>query len=476
MEIIAALTSRNVILQRLLSARGASHDVVARKDIEWAKSRKDALKYLAKGPVDLILLDLYMPEETGAPGPPSDVLYGFDVLRAARLQSPSPDVIVISSSARDTGYGLLQFEKALDAENLSLIPDDILWKEDYADPDFLQGKIASFLLDVSQEEEKVLREASILIPPANMPSLIRHVVRQLKRLARSAEHGRPLPDVVLKGETGTGRSMLAKAFHLLRAGPADRRLGFEFVDLRSISEGGGDAVTALTGVSGGDRWALGALPRSTYYTRSGDWVRLPGQAIEEGSERHVIDGAASVRLYPMPTDRAGFDASGTLYLGGLYNLNEASFKQLEAILSPELDSRYVTTRGVAPMRLHVGPSVVLAAGELYIPRLGEVVIDVPPIRKMGPEERQWLLHALVNRRREVPTGVGGGISVNDTFVDSTVRNIIGSELSFGNNLDDMQAIANLVLPEERSITWRHIRAAWERDSHRRHSLPLAAPS
>jgi hypothetical protein len=41
--------------------------------------------------------------------------------------------------------------------------------------------------------------------------------------------------------------------------------------------------------------------------------------------------------------------------------------------------------------------------------------------------------------------------------------IVGENLYFRDNLDDLQAIANQVLPEEMSISWRHLRKLWERD-------------
>jgi CheY-like chemotaxis protein len=504
-EISAALTRTSWDLKQDLERRKVTFRPLAAGDIAEANSRDQAINQLASKKFDLVFLDLLLPPTGEAPSPPPKELLGYGILKFARSLRPPPKVIVFSANVRSGEPGLQQFEELLTATGP--LPDELLWKDAYPYLETLQRKIVSYLVDPEPDKEILRRDGIFFDSHGETGQLL----RRLKRAQWFGEPGRPMPDVVLRGERGVGKATLARAFHLLRfdhlSQTPTRRLGFEHIDARAIQRGPGDLLAALCGTSG-DVWRLGSLTRATHYMRDERWMRMPGQVVEEVSadarRREVIGGEANERLYPRSGDGVDFDASGTVYLEDAFGepLSEAE-EEIERILGPDLDQRFVTTRGPLPLRLRVGPSVVLGftinSPETAPPQPGmrrrpgfspesldpvemgsegmekphelheaREVIEVTPLRHRSTDEKVFLLELLVNlrhRRNEMmqaspsdPLGFRGAVRL-----DENMRDIVGSDLYYRHNLDDLQAIGNQVRREEQTITWGHLRWLWERD-------------
>lgn len=475
-EIVAALTQVSQGLKRTFAARGLTPPQLSIGDIQEVHNRDAALKLLETNEFDLILLDVHLPasDEDGSRLPPKDVLLGFDVLSCARRLHPSTEVIILTADFGPSTTAWKEFQKRVHEGSLSDMPDEILLKELFRDnAELLQRKIAFYLVDLSKEDRDILRDNGIEIPPEPIASQTRMLLRKLKRISWFAEHDYPPPDVLLIGERGTGKATLARAFHLLRPSPLNQdgqRLAFEHVEIGPVYRKGADAIEVLVGSKGGPNWSLGGLLRTTFYTRNNRWIPFPGQEVwKAGKLPRVFGGVPNERMYPNSTDRADFDASGTLYIQDVLTGKGAIRDELEEILNPARNERYVTTRGQSPSRLHIGASIVLGefpgAEEAHremqtLPSgIGALEIRVPPLRERGPQERLFFLELLVGRRHRARHPQ----SESAIRLEEGLREIVGYEMGFRYNLDDFQAIANQILPEERSISWRHLSRIVERD-------------
>jgi CheY-like chemotaxis protein len=479
-EIIKALTQCSVSLGATLSKQGNSYPVLSEDDIKVAGSRTSAYKMLEET-FDLVLLDLLLPSEDGGRPPSDKILYGYDVLNLARARYPDIEVIVLSARMELAKPGFIEFKRRIEEEVGAAVPNEVLWKEPYrGDTELLQRKIASYLIDLTKADEEILAAEEIFVPPKEIPSETRKILRTLKRIASPGLLRRPLLDVVLVGEKGVGKATFARAFYLMRSSPlGKRRIAFEQVEMAPIHRKASDPLEVLLGSRGGEVWSLGAIPRTTFYTRNGAWVPLPGQEIREEKSRRIIDGVPGARLYPTSRDHADFDASGTLYVEDIFGGDKDNNAEIVNILSPLLGRRYLTTRGPSPVRLHVGSNLVLgftnptmleeAQGveqlqPLYRERIDVMEIRVPPLRERSPEERIWLLERLVNQHlaSKVATGTEGAASI---YAENNMSGIVGEGMFFRDNLDDLEALANRILPAERSISWHHLKKLWDRDKN-----------
>jgi DNA-binding NtrC family response regulator len=157
------------LLRRLL---GGDHRVDACGGGAEALARLEADRY------DLVIADLDMP-------PPD----GFDVLGAAQRRSPPPAVVVLSAldRARST------------MKALSLGARDYLVKP--ATPDEIRATVDRVASDSAQAETG--RGYGLV----GVSAAIAQVRRTIPLLARSQE------SVLLTGETGTGKELLARAIH-----------------------------------------------------------------------------------------------------------------------------------------------------------------------------------------------------------------------------------------------------------------------
>jgi two-component system response regulator AtoC len=210
------------LLQRLLGTLGT---------VTQAPDPKRAAERLAEGPFDLVMTDMAMPE-------PGD---GLKVLQSVKTHLPDTPVIVV------TAFG--NIEGALDSIQQGAF--DYLAKP--FDVDAIL-RVARRALEQKRlvEENRSLRqqvERTSLVLVGRSPALL----EVYKHVARAAASNVP---VLITGETGTGKEMVARALHKRspRAGGA-----FIPVDCGAITESlmeselFGHAKGSFTGASGARR-------------------------------------------------------------------------------------------------------------------------------------------------------------------------------------------------------------------------------
>jgi len=482
-----SLQRSNAILERELAGRGLAYPSVDPSDILTARDLETALAHLREEPfVDLVILDLQIPRSPGASLPDPEILYGFEVLEYVRseLQSAIPVVILsvnVDPESWERSHGLRQHKQVLDERRI-YPADDLLLKEPGrgggggygVDSDLLQRKLVSFLIDLSEEDERLLNANEIIVPRPG--TKMRNVLRQLKRYACSALPDQPRADVLLLGENGVGKTTYALAYHLLRSRQTGRRLGFEHLDLGSLDFAGSAPNIALFGASNFDgAWSLGAFARNTFYRRGGNDQLYPGQVIEAAGEEIVIPGVLSRTLYPTSEDVPDFDRSGTLFLDEVVNVGENIQALLLQALSYNTKDRHVYTTGHAPRRLRVGPTVISATAQKiategdpanaplgakvwrglsdYRFRIDQRRVVIPPLRERR-DEILPLLRRLVRLRTGQPNIV----------IEPDVAEMLNERLELYNNVADLQRIADQVEPQEPSVSWRHVRPLFLRES------------
>ena len=464
-----------------LGRRGLAFPKLEDEEISIASYYLSAMAELQKEVVyDLLIVDLYIPYDGDMRLPEDPTrLYGMDILKEARRLKYYLPVVVLSAYVDPRSAGSQQHLLLLETREIPG-PDEILFKGRTGergcldDIDSLQRKLAPFLVDLTDEDIKRLKEHRFHIPKHG--NTTRRVLRQLKRLARSAPPGKPLPDILLLGENGVGKTKFAEAYHLFRR-PVPERLRFFHEDLGSLDVAGSAPSIRLFGATdfaaGTDTaWSLGAFARCTCYNkRAGQRVWFETQELENGSPPRVTHLGPSE--YPDEGYAIDFDASGTLFLDEVLNIEPEIQKMLLQAIGYDLERRHVYTTGRVTRKVPVGPALVLATrkdindalreaeetkgqrwlGTLdYLHRIDQIRVTIPPLRDRR-EEVTELLQGLVEQR----TGI------QNIPIDATVQPIF-ERLQFKNNVADLRRIADQVTPEDSSITWRHIRAVYEREN------------
>jgi len=464
-----------------LDQRGLAFPCLQDEEISVARHYEAAMEEFQKPVVyDLLILDLYIPRDgtMSLPNDPTE-LYGMEILKQARRLEYYLPVVVLSAYV-DPGFAGSQQHLLLLEARETPGPDEILFKGRTGqrgcldDINSLQRKLAPFLVDLTDEDIKRLKEHRFHIPEQG--NTTRRVLRQLKRLARSAPSGKPLPDILLLGENGVGKTKFAEAYHLFRP-PVPQRLRFFHEDLGSLDVAGSAPSIRLFGATdfaaGTDAaWSLGAFARCTCYRRASNQVWFETQELEEGSPqpRFIPLGP---RQYPDEGYAIDFDASGTLFLDEVLNIEPDIQKMLLQAIGYDLEKRHVYTTGRVTRKVPVGPALVLATrkdindalreaeetkgqrwlGTLdYLYRIDQIRVTIPPLRDRR-EEVTELLQGLVEQR----TGI------QNIPIDATVQPLF-ERLQFKNNVADLRRIADQVTPEDKFITWRHIRAVYEREN------------
>jgi two-component system response regulator AtoC len=210
------------LLQRLLGTLGA---------VTQAPDPKRAAERLAEGPFDLVMTDMAMPE-------PGD---GLKVLQEVKTHLPDTPVIVV------TAFG--NIEGALDSIQQGAF--DYLAKPFDVDAILRVAKRALEQKRLVEENRSLKQqvERSSLVLVGRSPALL----EVYKHVARAAASNVP---VLITGETGTGKEMVARALHKRSpraAGP------FIPVDCGAITESlmeselFGHAKGSFTGASGARR-------------------------------------------------------------------------------------------------------------------------------------------------------------------------------------------------------------------------------
>jgi transcriptional regulator with AAA-type ATPase domain len=500
-----------------LQNRGMDYRALALGDIVEASSKVEAINKLKNNQIyDLLILDLRIPESVPSGGVPKDfvpdnpdVLHGFDVLKFIR----DPDfpyylpVVIFSGYVNPNKPGYTQLQLLLDCGDVPS-PDEVLSKVEEStfyqhllpstiphgatggqalrfSRDLFQSKVAPFLVDLTSDDEARLEGVHVFIPSNGNST--RRVLRQLKRLARSTPVGRPLPDVLMLGENGVGKTTFARAYHALRrhGGP---RLRFHDVDLGSLDvSGSAPNLMLFGGTDFNASYSLGAFAKCTCYRRQDDaaLVRFTGGRGSQEFEENPPDPAADVRMgandYPGDHYDIDFEGSGTLFLDEVVNIQPEIQSMLLQAIGYDLERRFVYTTGQQSWRVPVGPTLVFAtrkdidqhrdeervghdnkwSGTLdYLYRIDQARVTIPPLRHRREEAIQILQQLVLDRT--------GNAQIE---IDKTVQEMFEKSLQFKNNVADLRRIADQVTPEDHSITWRHVKGVWEREHPRR---PLSA--
>jgi two-component system, NtrC family, response regulator AtoC len=209
------------LLQRLLGAMGEVHQ---------AAGPAQAVELIKEGPAfDLVMTDMAMPE-------PDD---GLKVLNFSRERQPDTPVIVV------TAYG--NIEGALDTIQQGAF--------DYLSKPFDVDAIVR-VARRALEQKRLIEENRSLKQQVRSPSLVGRsaaLLEVFKQVARAAQSEVP---VLITGETGTGKEMVARSLHQ-RSRRA--RAPFIAVDCNAIAESlmeselFGHARGAFTGATGARR-------------------------------------------------------------------------------------------------------------------------------------------------------------------------------------------------------------------------------
>lgn len=486
-----------------MEQRGMEYNVLSPDAIVEVTNRDEAIDKLKGTQIfDLLILDLLIPESPRHALPDPDILLGFEVLKFVRHRDFKYylPVVIFSGNVNPAKPGYTQLQRLIDSLDVPA-PDEVLAKTEESthyrkllagtmlagetagaavrwDRELFQRKVAPFLVDLTSTEETTLEKSGVFIPG----NATRRVLRQLKRLARSTPIDKPLPDVILLGKNGVGKTTFAKAYHVLRRHNGSR-LAFHSIDLGSLDvAGSAPNLTLFGGTNFEGNYSLGAFVKCTCYKRSINdslqVVRFTGglgsQEFETGAPPANRTYTLGPTLYPAESDKIDFEASGTLFLDEVVNIQPEIQKMLLQAIGYNLEQRFVHTTGTEYRRVPVGPALVFAtrkdidehreaakagnddrwSGALdYLYRIDQARVTIPPLVDRR-EEIVPILERLVHAR----TGI------SRIVVDSTVQEMFDRYLRFENNVADLRRIADQVTPEDHSITWRHVKGVWEREN------------
>ena len=253
------------LLKRLLSQMG---------EVVEAASAKEAQAVIARGPAfDLVMTDMAMPEAED----------GLKVLAASREHGPDTPVIVV------TAYG--NIEGALDTIQQGAF--------DYLTKPFDVDAIVR-VARRALEQKRLVEENRSLKQQVKPPSLVGQsnaLLEVFKQVARAAQSDVP---VLINGETGTGKEMVARSLH-----QRSRRAAAPFiaVDCNAIAESlmeselFGHARGAFTGATGARRGLFEEANGGTLFLDEiGDiGPKIQSQllrAVQEGEIRRVGESVA----------------------------------------------------------------------------------------------------------------------------------------------------------------------------------------
>lgn len=157
--------------------------------VETAENGAVALKSLKESSFDLVLLDLYLGEESG-----------LQILETIRREHPGVHVVIFTANAT--------IPNAVEATRLGAV--DFLEKP--FSPDQLRQalKRITTLRTLERKVEELTTEVRTQTPPAQAVSKNPGLQRQIDVLFRAAD---TQASILILGESGTGKSMIARAIH-----------------------------------------------------------------------------------------------------------------------------------------------------------------------------------------------------------------------------------------------------------------------
>ncbi|HEY1082618.1 MAG TPA: sigma-54 dependent transcriptional regulator [Prosthecobacter sp.] len=157
--------------------------------VETAENGAVALKSLKESSFDLVLLDLYLGEESG-----------LQLLETIRREHPDVHVVIFTANAT--------IPNAVEATRLGAV--DFLEKP--FSPDQLRQSLKRIatLRSLERKVEELTTEVRTHTPPPQVASRNPALQRQLDVLFRAAD---TQASILILGESGTGKSMIARAIH-----------------------------------------------------------------------------------------------------------------------------------------------------------------------------------------------------------------------------------------------------------------------
>jgi two-component system response regulator PilR (NtrC family) len=187
----SAHTARILVVDDERSLRELLAIVLKREgyDVLLAENGRMALAALARGPVDLLISDIKMPD-----------MNGVDVLRSAKQADPSLAAIMMTAFAST--------ETAVEAMRLGAC--DYLIKP--FDVDELKLKVREKLEARQLKQENVLLKRA-LNEPHQVSGIIGRSAAMLAVFELVASVARTTSTVLITGESGTGKELVARALH-----------------------------------------------------------------------------------------------------------------------------------------------------------------------------------------------------------------------------------------------------------------------